>query len=57
MSEMTRPLAQRNLPQPWVKPATFAMIGLLAWLSVFLLATVAAGHYRCFKLPASGVEE
>jgi len=40
--------AQASLPQPWVKPVAFGLIGVLAWLSLFLLATVAAGHYRCF---------
>jgi hypothetical protein len=41
--------AQASLPQPWVKPVAFAVMGLLAWLCLFLLATVAAGHYRCFS--------
>lgn len=50
--------AQSALPQPWVKPVAFALIGLLAWLAVFFIATVAAGHYRCFSGEAkSGADE
>ena len=43
--------AQQKLPQPWVTPVAFALIGLLAWLSVFFLASVAAGHYRFLAKP------
>jgi hypothetical protein len=43
--------AQQTLPQPWVKPAAFALMGIIGWLCLFLLATVAAGHYRCFAGP------
>jgi hypothetical protein len=41
--------AQQALPQPWVKPAAFVLMGVLAWLAMFFIATVAAGHYRCFS--------
>jgi hypothetical protein len=41
--------AQQNLPQPWVKPVAFGLIGILGWLSLFLFASVAASHYRCFS--------
>jgi hypothetical protein len=41
--------AQQTLSQPWVKPVAFALIGLVAWLALFFVATVAAGHYRCFS--------
>ncbi|WP_421694647.1 hypothetical protein [Aestuariivirga sp.] len=40
--------AQQSLPQPWVKPVAFGFIGLLAWLAIFLVASVAACHYRSF---------
>ena len=40
--------AQQTLPQPWVKPAAFAVMGVLAWLAMFLITSVASGHYRCF---------
>ena len=32
--------AQQILPQPWVKPAAFTLMALLAWLAMFFLATV-----------------
>jgi hypothetical protein len=41
--------AQQNLPQPWVKPVAFALMGLVAWLALFFIASMAAGHYRCFS--------
>lgn len=41
--------AQSALPQPWVKPSAFAIIGLLAWLAAFLLASVPAAQYRNFS--------
>jgi hypothetical protein len=48
--------AQQTLPQPWVKPAAFALMGLMAWLALFFIATVAAGHYRCFSGMAKSAE-
>jgi hypothetical protein len=43
--------AQASVPQPWVKPVAFAVIGIIGWMAMFLIATVAAGHYRCFAGP------
>ena len=40
--------AQQNLPQPWVKPVAFAVMALLAWLAMFFITSVAAGHYAQF---------
>lgn len=45
-------LAQQAFPEPWVKAAAFVFIGLLGWLSIFLVATVPASHYRHFALTA-----
>lgn len=42
--------AQQSLPQPWVKPAAFGVMAVLAWLSLFFLASIAAGHYRSFAV-------
>lgn len=44
-------LAQASVPQPWVKPVAFAVMGIIGWMAMFLIATVAAGHYRCFAGP------
>lgn len=41
--------AQQQLPEPWVKPTAFAAIGLLAWLALFFLASIAACQYRVFS--------
>jgi hypothetical protein len=41
--------AQQSLPQPWVKPVAFGIIGLVAWLAMFLITSVAAGHYAQFR--------
>jgi hypothetical protein len=49
--------AQASVPQPWVKPVAFALIGLVAWLALFFIATVAAGHYRCFSGTARSGED
>lgn len=43
--------AQASVPQPWVKPVAFAVIAIIGWMAMFLIATVAAGHYRCFAGP------
>lgn len=43
--------AQASVPQPWVKPLAFALIGVIGWMAMFFLASVAAGHYRCFAAP------
>ena len=40
--------AQQMLPQPWVKPTAFAVMGVLAWMAMFLITSVAASHYRAF---------
>jgi hypothetical protein len=40
--------AQQMLPQPWVKPVAFGIMALLAWLALFFIASVAAGHYAQF---------
>lgn len=44
--------AQQALPQPWVKPVAFAIIGLLGWLGLLVLHSVPAALYRSFR--ASG---
>ena len=41
--------AQQMLPQPWVKPAAFALIALIGWMALFLISTAPAGHYRHFS--------
>ncbi|MCA3572302.1 MAG: hypothetical protein IOC86_00175 [Aestuariivirga sp.] len=46
--------AQQNLPQPWVKPAAFGVMALLAWLAMFLVTSVAAGHYAQFGKKSEG---
>lgn len=40
--------AQQSLPQPWVKPVAFAVMALVAWLAMFFVTSVAAGHYAQF---------
>jgi hypothetical protein len=44
--------AQASVPQPWLKPVAFAVIGIIGWVAMFLITTVAAGHYRCFSAMA-----
>jgi hypothetical protein len=39
---------QQMLPQPWMKAVAFGVIGLVAWLALLLLASVAAALYRGF---------
>ena len=41
--------AQQSLPQPWVKPVAFAVIGLLAWLALLIIHSVPAALYRAFR--------
>lgn len=41
--------AQQSLPQPWVKPAAFALIGIVAWLALLFLHSVPAALYRAFR--------
>lgn len=41
--------AQQSLPQPWVKPVAFAVMALVAWLSVLMLHTIPAALYRAFR--------
>lgn len=41
--------AQQSLPQPWVKPVAFGVIGLLAWLALLFLHSVPAALYRSFR--------
>lgn len=38
--------AQQSLPQGWVKPVAFGAIGIIAWLAMFMVASVAAALYR-----------
>ncbi len=40
--------AQQAAPQPWVKPTAFAVMAVLAWMSMFFITSVAASHYRAF---------
>lgn len=41
--------AQQALPQPWVKPSAFGIIGLLAWLALLVVHSVPAALYRAFR--------
>lgn len=41
--------AQQSLPQPWVKPAAFAVMGVVAWLSLLMLHSVPAALHRAFR--------
>jgi len=41
--------AQQSLPQPWVKPVAFAIIGLMGWLALLVIHTVPAALYRAFR--------
>ncbi len=40
--------AQQSLPQPWVKPVAFAVIGALVWLALLVIHSVPAALYRAF---------
>ncbi len=40
--------AQQALGNPWATAAAFALIGLLAWLALFLIMTIATSHYYHF---------
>lgn len=46
---------QQALNNPWVTATAFAMIGILAWLALFLLMTIATSHY--FHFTSAEVEE
>lgn len=41
--------AQQSLPQPWVKPASFALMAILAWLAVLFIHSVPAALHRAFR--------
>ena len=41
--------AQQSLPQPWVKPAAFAVIAVLGWLALLFLHSVPAALHRAFR--------
>lgn len=41
--------AQQSLPQPWVKPAAFAVIAVLGWLAVLVIHSVPAALHRAFR--------
>ncbi|PZF76232.1 hypothetical protein DK847_13600 [Aestuariivirga litoralis] len=41
--------AQQALPQPWVKPSAFGIIGLLTWLALLVVHSVPAALYRSFR--------
>lgn len=41
--------AQQALPQPWVKPVAFAVMGVLGWLALLVLHSVPAALYRAFS--------
>lgn len=41
---------QQLLPEPWMKAAAFGVIGVLAWLALLLLASVAAALYKGFTV-------
>lgn len=40
--------AQQTLSQPWIKPVAYAVMGVLAWMVMFLVTSIAASHYRAF---------
>lgn len=39
---------QKALANPWVTAGAFVFIGVLAWMALFLVTSVAASHYRAF---------
>jgi len=41
--------AQQALPQPWVKPAAFALMAVIGWLAVLMLHAVPAALHRAFR--------
>ena len=41
--------AQQSLPQPWVKPAAFALMAVVGWLAVLMLHAVPAALHRAFR--------
>lgn len=41
--------AQQMLPHAWVKPAAFAVMGILVWMALFFITSIAASHYRAFR--------
>lgn len=41
--------AQQSLPQPWVKPAAFALMAVIGWLAVLMLHAVPAALHRAFR--------
>jgi hypothetical protein len=41
--------AQQHLPQPWVKPAAFALIAVTGWLALLVIHSVPAALYRAFR--------
>lgn len=41
--------AQQSLPQPWVKPAAFALVAIIGWLAVLFLHSVPAALHRAFR--------
>lgn len=40
--------AQQMLPQPWIKPTAFGVMGVLGWMAMLFVSSVAASHYRAF---------
>jgi hypothetical protein len=41
--------AQQSLPQTWVKPFSYATIGLLGWLALLVVHSVPAALHRAFR--------
>ena len=41
--------AQQSLPQPWVKPAAFALMTLCGWLALLFLHSLPAALHRAFR--------
>ena len=41
--------AQQSLPQPWVKPAAFTIMAILAWLALLFIHSVPAALHRAFR--------
>ena len=41
--------AQQSLPQPWVKPVAFAVMGVCGWLALLFLHSLPAALHRAFR--------
>lgn len=48
--------AQQALNDPWVTVAAFSLIGIMIWLALLLLMTIATSHYHYFAVSTDGME-